>query len=229
MLVYHVFLGMLWGLDSGKFGQAAEVSKATNQWSAAMFPLAEQLILLQTNLLIDIGAHEIVAYPDGAAERISVVLRNWRWFIIQNIYKVHLFNSRQAVKTLGWEAGSWLLVSLECLSLVGTDVRVIVAASSLCQCPVMVTCESLSHMKNWCSRTHSHASDGLVSVRVKTGMRNILTRFANRRHLTGHVGKTPKTLIGVLAPRCFNTPPNHAIGVVFALQKQTPLEYTDVF
>ena len=157
MLVYHVFLGVLWGLDSGKFGQAAEVSKATSQWSAAMFPLAEQLILLQTNLLIDIGAHEIVQNPDGAAKRISVVLYNWKEFIIQNIYEVHLFNAPQAVKTLGWQAGSWLLVSLEYLSLVGTDVRVIVAASSLCQCPVMVTCERFSHMKNWCSRTHSQA------------------------------------------------------------------------
>ena len=60
-------------LDSGKFGQA-ETQPATNEWSAAMFPLAEQLILLQTNLLFEIARHDFVDNADAASARILDLL-----------------------------------------------------------------------------------------------------------------------------------------------------------
>ena len=79
-------------IESGAFGKA-EPGKASNQWSAAMFPLAEQLVLLQSNLLVDIAAHDMVQNPDAASARVVEVLHRWRRFAILNIYKAHLANA----------------------------------------------------------------------------------------------------------------------------------------
>lgn len=102
MPLYHdaPCLGML-GLDSGDRA-SAKPSAANNFWSAAMFPLAEQLFLLQSNLLFDIAAHEVVTNVDAASSRILAVSENWKTWIAQNTYKAHVASAEQTNQTLGW-------------------------------------------------------------------------------------------------------------------------------
>ena len=101
--MYHVHPRTMFR-DVGSPGERATASPsdANNQWSAAMFPLAEQLFMLQTNLLFDIAAHEVVQNVEAASTRILVVSENWKTWIARNTYKAQVASSIQTSHTLGW-------------------------------------------------------------------------------------------------------------------------------
>ena len=90
------------GLDSGDRATASP-SAANNLWSAAMFPLADQLFMLQTNLLFDIAAHDLVKNTNAASTRILDISKKWNTWIAQNAYKAHVAGANSAMKTLGWQ------------------------------------------------------------------------------------------------------------------------------
>eukprot|EP00435_Cladocopium_sp_Y103_P047648 s332_g14.t1 len=98
IMIQHDIAKMSYKIQNSAFGN--ESSEATNQWSAAMFPLAEQLILLQQNLLIDIAAHDLVQNVKAAYAGIFDLLWDWRKWIKNNLLKALL-----STKDLGLGGG----------------------------------------------------------------------------------------------------------------------------
>lgn len=88
-------------LAQGAFGKE-ESTETTNQWAGAMFPLADELIMLQTNLLYDIASHELVNNTKGAAVRVLDLLIDWKRWIDANLEKAHLANMKATRDTLDW-------------------------------------------------------------------------------------------------------------------------------
>eukprot|EP00435_Cladocopium_sp_Y103_P015440 s209_g3.t1 len=104
IMIQHDIAKMSYKIQNSAFGQA-EARAATNEWAAAMFPLAEQLMLLQTNLLTTIASHDAVQNADAASDRILDLWSDWKKWIDANIHKVHLASAPATVKFLNWHVG----------------------------------------------------------------------------------------------------------------------------
>lgn len=88
--------------ESGAFGNA-KAEGATEQWAAAMFPIAGELITLQTNLIYEIASHDLVDNTNVAAARILDLLTDWKKWIDANLGKAHEGNKKATEHALGWE------------------------------------------------------------------------------------------------------------------------------
>ena len=69
-MMYHDVPCFGMRLGSGDYAKPKPRTSANNLWSAGVFPLAEQLILLQSNLLIDIASHESIQNVELAGTRV---------------------------------------------------------------------------------------------------------------------------------------------------------------
>lgn len=59
----------------------------TNEWAASMWPIIGQIYILQINLIMDIGMHEVVGNPMAAKNRVIDLLSEWQKFIEGNQQK----------------------------------------------------------------------------------------------------------------------------------------------
>jgi len=105
IMIQHDLAKLSYKIQNSDYAKPQPRTSANNLWSAGVFPLAEQLILLQSNLLIDIASHESIKNVELAGTRVLRNLRNWQRWIADNVYKAHLASVDQTVETLGWMVG----------------------------------------------------------------------------------------------------------------------------
>lgn len=105
IMIQHDLAKLSYKIQNSDYAKPEPLTSANNLWSAGVFPLAEQLILLQSNLLIEIASHESIQNVELAGTRVLRNLRNWQRWIADNVYKAHLANVDQTVETLGWMVG----------------------------------------------------------------------------------------------------------------------------
>lgn len=99
IMIQHDIAKTSYKIQTSSFGKA-ESSRATDRWSAAMLPLAQELILLQTNLIFNIGVH--VKNSGAVAQRALDLLTDWQMWIDNNLAKAEEGN-----RLLSWQVVKW--------------------------------------------------------------------------------------------------------------------------
>eukprot|EP00438_Fugacium_kawagutii_P006129 Skav215475 [mRNA] locus=scaffold4792:36423:44966:+ [translate_table: standard] len=102
IMIQHDIAKIAFKIQNSAFGKAESSGEATGHWAAAMFPIARELLTLQTNLLYDIGAHEIINNTNGSAVRTLDLLTDWKKWIDGNLEKALEHNSQVTWDTLNW-------------------------------------------------------------------------------------------------------------------------------